>query len=99
MFSKKYYKKTEISGKECVDKMMIDWESLKACSYSQKGGQLERQVGDITNALDPISEFVPWITLNGVHTDEISKKANNHLTKLVCDSFTGVKPASCSEFN
>lgn len=32
-------------------------------------------------------KYVPWITVNGIHTDEIQNKAGNNLIEFVCLSY------------
>ena len=40
-----------------------------------------------TLALNPAHQYVPWITINGKHTDDIQDKATSNLLKLVCDTY------------
>ena len=48
-----------------------------------------------TMVLDPPHYYVPWITLNGTHTEEIQSKATTNLLKLVCDTYPLHKPKEC----
>ena len=41
-------------------------------------------MGAKTEALDPAHEYVPWIVVNGKHTDEIQTQAMTNLVALVC---------------
>ena len=50
-----------------------------------------------TNALVPRHYYVPWITLNGKHTEDIEDKATFNLLGLVCDTYQGTKPSACHE--
>jgi interferon gamma-inducible protein 30 len=51
-----------------------------------------------TNALQPPHQYVPWVTLNGVHTAEIQSKAENNLIQLICDTYQGSpKPEACPQ--
>ena len=50
-----------------------------------------------TNALVPPHGYVPWITLNGKHTNDIQDKATFNLLGLVCDTYQGTKPAACRQ--
>ena len=53
------------------------------------------KMGEKTEALDPPHNYVPWIVVNGAHTDEIQSEAQEDLLALVCDSYTGDKPKEC----
>lgn len=62
------------------------------------GVDLENTMGMRTNGLQPPHQYVPWITLNGVHTNEIQNKAMEDLVGLVCSTYTGSpKPQACSK--
>jgi interferon gamma-inducible protein 30 len=53
------------------------------------------EMGKKTESLDPAHDYVPWIVLNGLHTDDIQNEASEHLLALVCDTYTGDKPKEC----
>ena len=50
-----------------------------------------------TNALKPQHQYVPWVTLNGKHTEKLQREAENNLLKLVCKYYTGPKPSACEQ--
>jgi interferon gamma-inducible protein 30 len=52
------------------------------------GRGYELLMGEKTNKLDPPRKGVPWITIDGKHTPDIQTKAETHLLKLVCDTYT-----------
>jgi interferon gamma-inducible protein 30 len=52
------------------------------------GRGYELLMAEKTNKLNPQHKGVPWITIDGKHTADIQKKAENHLLKLVCDTYT-----------
>ncbi|KAB5550707.1 hypothetical protein PHYPO_G00057000 [Pangasianodon hypophthalmus] len=49
-----------------------------------------------TGALQPPHQYVPWITINGEHTDDLQKKATSSLFLLVCSLYKGKAPAACA---
>ena len=49
-----------------------------------------------TEALVPEHTYVPWVTINGVHTEEINTEAQTDLRGLVCKTWKGRrKPPGC----
>jgi interferon gamma-inducible protein 30 len=83
------------SGPACAKKLGIDYSTIKSCADGPLGNQLEHEMAVLTGKLDPPHQFVPWVTLNGVHTDEIQHAAENNLKKLICDTYKGPKPDVC----
>ncbi|KAM9349062.1 gamma-interferon-inducible lysosomal thiol reductase [Symphorus nematophorus] len=73
----------------------LSWDSIMTCVKGDQGNQLMHQNALKTKALNPPHEYVPWVTINGVHTDELQKKAMTSLFTLVCDMYKGTKPAVC----
>ena len=51
------------------------------------GVAIEYLMAGQTLALDPPHNWVPWITINGQHTDEIQDKATTNLLQLVCETY------------
>ena len=84
-------------AEKCAKEQNIDFEQIHSCANSQLGNQLEHQMALQTNALNPQHQYVPWVTINGIHTEEIQKKAEKNLVKLICDTFQGSKPSTCQE--
>ena len=41
-------------------------------------------MGAKTEALSPPHKYVPWIVINGEHTDELQNEAQTNLVALVC---------------
>ena len=40
-----------------------------------------------TENLSPSHQYVPWIVMDGAHTDDIENKAMVDLTALVCETY------------
>lgn len=88
----------QFSAKKCAKQQGIDLQPIMDCSTSSLGNSLEHQMALKTEALNPPHKYVPWVTLNGVHTEEIEKKAEADLTALICDTYKGSpKPAACNK--
>ncbi|XP_059419704.1 gamma-interferon-inducible lysosomal thiol reductase-like [Carassius carassius] len=73
------------------------WDSVMACVNGDKGNELMHQNAVKTNALKPPHQYVPWITINGEHTDDLQEKAMNSLYNLVCSLYKGEKPPACGQ--
>ncbi|KAI3380732.1 hypothetical protein SNEBB_001554 [Seison nebaliae] len=81
---------------KCAKSIKFDERILMSCANSTAGNVLEYYVGTETAKLRPKHEFVPWVTVNGIHTDKIQHDATENLTKLVCDTYLGPdKPQIC----
>jgi len=87
--------KPEESARQCAKKLNVDVDPIITCSQSSLGNQLEHEMALLTEKLNPPHQYVPWITLNGVHTEEIQRAAQSNLLKLICDSYKGQKPGAC----
>ena len=66
--------------------------------FKGKNGNLyEHNMALLTEALKPKHKYVPWITVNGIHTEEINDEATEDLLKLVCKTYTGELPVECKD--
>ncbi|KAM4552879.1 gamma-interferon-inducible lysosomal thiol reductase [Odontesthes bonariensis] len=73
----------------------LSMEKLKSCVGGDLGNQLMHQNALQTRALNPPHQYVPWVTINGEHTDSLQEKAQSSLFTLVCGLYKGPKPAAC----
>lgn len=85
------------AAERCANQQGIDFAPIEKCQTGPQGNALEHQMALKTNALIPRHNYVPWITLNGKHTNEIQDKATYNLLGLVCDTYQGTKPSACQE--
>jgi len=83
------------NAKACAQSLQVDWEKIESCANSTLGNNLEHEMAEKTNALEPPHGFVPWITMNGEHTWQIQDQATEDLIQLICDTYTGIKPHAC----
>ncbi|GFR89232.1 interferon-gamma-inducible lysosomal thiol reductase [Elysia marginata] len=79
----------------CVNSFPVPIEDILKCSKSAEGNHLEHQMAVKTDALKPPHRYVPWVTVNGVHTETIEREAESNLVKLICDTYKGLKPQVC----
>ncbi|KAM4709575.1 gamma-interferon-inducible lysosomal thiol reductase [Discoglossus pictus] len=71
-------------------------QKILDCVNGDLGNQLMHQNALRTEGLNPPHQYVPWVVINGKHTDEIQAQAQSALFNLVCDMYTGPKPDACS---
>ena len=72
---------------KCAAKTKIDFSKIDACTKSALGNQLEHQYAVQTDQLQPPHQYVPWVTVNGVHTEEIENEALSDLIGLICRTY------------
>lgn len=67
---------------------------------SSLSNQLEHQFAQQTESLQPAHRYVPWVTVNGVHTEKIQNDAQRNLVELICKTYK-VKQIKreCSDIN
>jgi hypothetical protein len=71
----------------CADKTQIDFSKVDACTKSKLGNQLQHIYAVRTESLQPQHQYVPWVTINGVHTEELEREAERDLVKLICKTY------------
>ncbi|KAM9469574.1 gamma-interferon-inducible lysosomal thiol reductase [Clarias gariepinus] len=69
---------------------------IMACANGDEGNKLMHENAKKTAGLKPQHEYVPWITINGEHTDDLQTKAMSSLFQLVCSLYKGERPAACT---
>ncbi|UJR08894.1 hypothetical protein I4U23_013148 [Adineta vaga] len=86
----------ETVATECAQKSAVDYDQITACTHSRLGNQLQHEYAVQTENLQPPHQYVPWITLNGEHTEDMQKQAEKDLIGLICKSYKGSDPpAQC----
>lgn len=73
----------------------LKWDSVMSCVTGDLGNELMHQNALKTKALNPPHEYVPWVTINGVHSEDMQDKALTSLFTLVCNMYKGPKIAAC----
>ncbi|XP_041659823.1 gamma-interferon-inducible lysosomal thiol reductase [Cheilinus undulatus] len=85
------------SAQSCIGlySPQLKWDTVMGCVKGDLGNQLMHQNALKTKALNPPHNYVPWVTINGVHTEDLEEKATTSLFNLVCSMYKGPKPAAC----
>ncbi|NWI69023.1 GILT reductase, partial [Todus mexicanus] len=73
----------------------LDGDRIAACVQGPVGTALMHRNAQLTQALDPPHQYVPWILINGKHTDELQAQAEDSLLGLICRLYQGEKPKAC----
>ncbi len=72
---------------QCAEKTQLDFSAIDACRNSKLANQLQHRYAVQTENLQPQHQYVPWVTINGVHTEEIEREAERDLVKLICRTY------------
>lgn len=75
------------SAYNCAAKLGTDWSHIDLCMNSDYGNGMQHGNAVQTESLNPPHKYVPWVTLNGVHTEEIQQEAEKDLVKLICQTY------------
>ncbi|KAK2822216.1 hypothetical protein Q5P01_022281 [Channa striata] len=73
----------------------LNWSSIMTCVNGDQGNQLMHLNAVKTASLVPSHQYVPWVTINGKHTEDLQEKAMSSLFTLVCSMYQGPKPEAC----
>jgi len=84
-------------GSYCAKLTGIDYTPIETCANSDQGKQLEHQMAVKTEQLSPPHQYVPWLNLNGEHSQAIQNGLSGNMLATVCNAYTGTKPAACSQ--
>lgn len=90
------------SAPGCAKEHGINYDRVMNCVNSRFGNYLQHLAGVKTESLQliyPQQDHVPWVTLNGIHSDAIEDRSESDLLSLICDTYTGVKPDVCTKKN
>lgn len=77
----------ETVARQCAQNTSIDFNQVDACTNTRLGNELQHKYAVQTEATKPAQGFVPWVTLNGNHTDEIQDMAQTNLIRLICTTY------------
>ena len=72
---------------KCASDLQINLSDTWSCTTSKLGNILQHQNAVLTENLKPQHQYVPWVTLNGVHTETIEQEAEKDLVKLICQTY------------
>lgn len=79
------------SAQACGEAAGMDWSVVETCYSNGEGDALIYANAQVTNALNPKKQGVPWVVVNDVPVDD-----RDHLLAAICDAFVGTKPDCCA---
>jgi interferon gamma-inducible protein 30 len=83
----------------CAQEYNLDYSKIQSCASGDLGNSLEHEMALKTQALNPPHSYVPWVTLEGAHTDQIQNEAEFNLIGLICGAYKGSpKPQACQQY-
>lgn len=78
-------------GQICANQAHLNWSAILTCAVGEEGNLLQHAVAKAT----PDHQYVPWILINGVHTEEMQEAAEKDLHHLICKFISYPKPFAC----
>uniref|UniRef100_UPI00398EECB4 gamma-interferon-inducible lysosomal thiol reductase-like n=1 Tax=Pristiophorus japonicus TaxID=55135 RepID=UPI00398EECB4 len=78
-----------------VHAVPVSWDTILSCANGDQGNELMHHNSQMTNELEPSHHYVPWILINGEHSEGLQHHAENDLFDLVCNIYTGSPPVLC----
>lgn len=57
------------------------------CTRNPLGNKLQHDNAVKTENLQPQHQYVPWVTVNGEHTEHIEQEAERDLVRLICKTY------------
>ncbi|XP_053228611.1 gamma-interferon-inducible lysosomal thiol reductase isoform X1 [Podarcis raffonei] len=73
----------------------IPLANVTSCVSGDLGNKLMHQNAQLTDALRPPHKYVPWIAVNGNHTEELQGEAQSNLLGVICKLYKGDLPPAC----
>ena len=76
---------------KCAEKAGVEnlTQDILSCYKGDEGNALEHVMGQATEALNPPNEYVPWITVDGVHDKSKEDQIHMDLLGFVCANYSG----------
>jgi len=71
---------------------------LGDCFSGPQGNKFQHNMAVLTSQLDPPHQYVPWLVLNGKHTDDIQQDCQSNLIQCICKVYTGTS-SLCDNVN
>jgi hypothetical protein len=86
----------ETVARQCAENNSLDFQRIIDCTQSPIGNQLQHTCATITKQNKPDDAFVPWVTVNNQHSDDIQDRAQTDLIALLCDTYQVIEEPNLS---
>lgn len=84
-------------GKKCASLTGLSWDSISSCSQSKQGNDWQAEFGQKTDDLVPAHTYVPWVVVNGGHSQSSESAIESNMVRYVCSLYKGPeKIAACN---
>ena len=82
----------------CSESFNMPFEPIYECARNKRGNDLLYKMGVLTLGLNPQLNYVPWINVNDIHTNENQFEAERvDLVQLICKNYKGCgRPSICN---
>ena len=64
----------------------INWDNLRDCIDGQQGDRFLVAYSHKTFNLNPNHNYIPWIVIDGKHSDQMQREGERNLIKYLCDN-------------
>lgn len=83
-------------GKKCASSSGLSWDDIAACAGSKQGNEWQAEFAAKTENLVPAHTYVPWVVVNGGHTESSESAVESNMVRYVCSIYRGTeKIAAC----
>lgn len=76
-------------GKKCASQYNLDWNKIDSCATSQVGVQYLVEMAVATENLVPAHTYVPWVVVNGAHSQSTESAVQSNMVRYVCSIYSG----------
>lgn len=76
-------------GKKCASQIGIDWNKISSCATSSTGINYEVEMAIATESLQPAHTYVPWVVVNGAHSQSTESSVISNMVRYVCSIYRG----------
>lgn len=84
------------NGRKCVVDVGGDWLGVYRCYMKKEGNDEQHRVKELQSKLQPRLKFVPWILVNGYHSDNLQGQVQQNMLYYVCNAYKGTRPSECN---
>ena len=83
-------------GKTCASQNNLDWNSISQCTTSKQGNDWQAEFATKTEDLVPAHTYVPWVVVNGAHSQSSESAIESNMVRYVCSIYKGTEQiAAC----